>query len=113
MIHFPGSKSRPSRDREYTFPVHHISSTLQETKYWLETESTYHLPVPSIRRSSFRLILQDTFDLLHDLRRQLRYQSQRFAIILDLLDFRGAQNHRADILIPRYNDNSALAFIHP
>lgn len=66
----------------------------------VETPSTY-LPLPPIRRRRFRLVIQDPLNLLHNLRRQLRHQRQRLAVILNLLDLRRAKYHRANILILR------------
>ena len=64
------------------------------------TQHTY-LPVSPIRRRGTRLILQNALDLHHHLRGQFWDQSQRLAVVADLLDLGRAQDDRADVLVLR------------
>ena len=63
------------------------------------SQRTTHLPLTPILARCRGFIPQNILNLLHILRRQLRQQAQRFAVIDNLLRLRRAQDDRADVLV--------------
>jgi hypothetical protein len=59
------------------------------------------LPLPPKRARPCRLIFQNPFNLLHDLRRDLLHNLHSLAVVDDLINLRGPENDGADIRILR------------